>query len=247
MRSATWKPSSPGSPMSSSTTSGSNSSMRSSASRSGVRGVDLVAFELEDHGQRVGRVLIVVDHENAARRCASALSRRGRRDHVAVEQRQAQLEPWCRAARRRWRCCTLPPCISIRRLTMDRPMPSPPCERSSVRSPCTNRSNTFGSSSLANADAVVGHAIVTSPPLVARLDANLAAGLGVLGGVGRARWRGTAPAARDRTFTYRFQRLPAIDTLWCLRRISGSTVSSERATMSATDGRARAAARCVPA
>ncbi len=38
-----------------------------------------------------------------------------------------------------------PPCISTRRLTTARPMPSPPCDRSSERSTCVNSSKTLGS------------------------------------------------------------------------------------------------------
>src|SRR5471030_9287 len=40
-----------------------------------------------------------------------------------------------------------PPCSSASRRTSDRPMPRPPCARSSVRLPWTNTSNTCGSSS----------------------------------------------------------------------------------------------------
>ena len=40
---------------------------------------------------------------------------------------------------------TLPPCISTRCLTSVRPMPSPPCDRSSVRSTCVNISKIRGS------------------------------------------------------------------------------------------------------
>ena len=42
---------------------------------------------------------------------------------------------------------TLPPCISTRRRTSDRPMPSPPCERSTVRPIWLNISNTPASAS----------------------------------------------------------------------------------------------------
>src|SRR5262245_61528367 len=40
---------------------------------------------------------------------------------------------------------TVPPCISMRPLTIDSPIPSPPWARSSVRSDSTKRSNTCGS------------------------------------------------------------------------------------------------------
>ena len=42
---------------------------------------------------------------------------------------------------------TLPACISTNRLTSVRPIPRPPCDRASERSPCTNNSKMRGSCS----------------------------------------------------------------------------------------------------
>ena len=47
------------------------------------------------------------------------------------------------------RASMVPPCISTSRFTSDRPMPSPPCDRSSAGVACENISKSRGSTSAA--------------------------------------------------------------------------------------------------
>ena len=77
----------------------------------------------------------------------------------------------------------VPPCSSTSRWTRVRPMPSPPCDRSSDRSTCVNRSKMRGSMLGGDADAGVPHPHdgLAAFPLGGEPD--VAAPLGVLGGV----------------------------------------------------------------
>ena len=59
---------------------------------------------------------------------------------------------------------TRPPCMATRLFTSVRPMPSPPCDRSSERSPCTKRSKTRGKSSAEIPSPSSRTRITTSPP-----------------------------------------------------------------------------------
>ena len=59
---------------------------------------------------------------------------------------------------------TVPPCSSVSVRTSDRPSPRPPCERSEPRGPCTNISNTCGSSAGSIPRPLSRTRSTTSPP-----------------------------------------------------------------------------------
>ena len=112
-----------------------------------VGGLHVVAHEREELGQAVDHVDVVVDDENARRTTA----RLPTPVPVTTVDRWPALpravEPRIRSP---CRCpslfaVTLPPCASTSFLTTVRPMPSPPSERASVRSPWAKSSNISGS------------------------------------------------------------------------------------------------------
>ena len=117
-----------------------------------VRSLHFVPFELERAGEAVDGILIVVDGEDpmCADFCLVRLgSRRGRRRPSAGTsltngKRITNSLPW--SAPSLW-ASMVPPWSSTSRRTSVRPMPSPPCERSSERSTCVNISNTWPSMS----------------------------------------------------------------------------------------------------
>ena len=80
---------------------------------------------------------------------------------------------------------TLPPCISASFWTSVRPMPEPPSERASERSPWANRSKIRGSSSGGMPTPVSRTRMTTSSPSRRAVSAMRPAGVGVLRGVGQ--------------------------------------------------------------
>ena len=115
-----------------------------------VGDLHLVAVDLEKSRQAPGQVLVVVDDEDA---CATV--------SPPVRASVAGLDGAETAARAAGSltvnslplpgpsllAMTVPPCSSVSFRTSVKPMPSPPAERSSDRSPCTKSSNTLGSCS----------------------------------------------------------------------------------------------------
>ena len=120
----------------------------------------------QQHRQAVGRVPVVVHDQDAAPgRRGAGRRRRARRPAAAGGGAGGP------AGGRRTRCpgrgprCAprrVPPCISTSRLTSVRPMPRPPCDRSSDRSTWVNISKTLRQHLGRDADAVV--ATPTRPP-----------------------------------------------------------------------------------
>lgn len=81
------------------------------------------------------------------------------------------------------RTSTLPPCISTSCLTSERPIPSPPSERSRFRSIWVYISKIFGQHVAGNFDTGVldGHHRIASLPLDGQRDAT--SSFGIIGGI----------------------------------------------------------------
>ena len=95
-------------------------------------GTHVVAEQLEEHGQALRRVPVVIDDQDALRGRASrhrvgSFRRAGR--WCLREQRQAHDDSLPRPGPALV-ASTVPPCISVRRCTSVRPMPRPPSARS---------------------------------------------------------------------------------------------------------------------
>ena len=135
--------------MSSRITSGRNASACSTACRPSCavrRSLPMISSNMR---QAVGGVLVVVDDQDAATRrrelarssAASRLRSGAERTHRQPHDELAA--PAVAVAAR----LDVPPCSSTRRLTSVRPMPRPPCDRSSDRSTWVNMSKMRGSMS----------------------------------------------------------------------------------------------------
>ena len=141
-----------------------------------MRDVGLVAGEREQQRQALGAVAVVVDDEHAQ---ATRRRRRGRRAagrRVAGACASGKVTtnslPSPRPA---LFATTLPPCISTRRLTSVRPMPRPPCARSSELSICDEHLEDAADAVGGDADAVVAHADDGVLAVDARIDHDPAA------------------------------------------------------------------------
>ena len=120
--------------------------------RAAVGYPDLVALQLEQHGEAIGGVLIVIhDQQPMARRRRRPLRllsrplvmtsfNRMHRDRQPHDEFAPLPSPSLRAS-------TVPSCISTRFFTRVRPMPSPPCAFVEAWSTCTNNSKMWGSMS----------------------------------------------------------------------------------------------------
>ena len=160
-------------------------------------------ISVEQQGEAVGRVAVVVDDEDAPAAAAGPGRPLGRsvggpvrRPSIGAGRRTTNSLPRPGPS---LRAATVPPCISTRLRTRLRPIPRPPCERSSRRSAWVNRSKMCGSISAAMPDARrPGRRTTASSP--SRLDRqdDPAAGVGVLGGVGQQVVERPAPAGSGR-------------------------------------------------
>ena len=109
------------------------SASASSPATPSARDAHVVARELEQPAQRFARVGVVFDDQDVAP--GSAASRPPRARSTAQAHAiggQAHGERRCPCPARRSRALAVPPCSSASRRTSVRPMPRPPCERSSA-------------------------------------------------------------------------------------------------------------------